>query len=181
MTTAANDWPPPPVNWRDSGWSGLWIAGVILVVDQITKWWVHGTFFESERVYVLPILDITLHYNPGAAWSFLADAGGWQRWFFTALACLVAVALTAWLRRLARGTKPLLVFGLSLILAGAIGNAIDRILLGKVIDFVSVHWFTQAYFPTFNVADAAITVGAGCVLLDSWFEWRQERRSTIKS
>ncbi len=173
--------PPPPAHWRASGWRLLWLAALILVADQITKMWVHGSFVEGERVTVLPILDITLHYNPGAAWSFLADAGGWQRWLFTGLALAVSVGISIWLRRLTMATHALLVFGLTLILGGAVGNAIDRMLHGEVIDFVSVHWFRQAYFPTFNVADAAISIGAACVLLDAWFEWRAERRGTIRS
>ena len=111
-------------------------------------------------------------HNVGAAFSFLAGASGWQRWFFILLSSGVSVALTVWLLRLPRTARSLLALGLSLVLGGALGNVIDRIRLGSVVDFIHFHW-NQAYFPAFNVADSAITVGAACLLLDALFEQKR--------
>jgi signal peptidase II len=104
-------------------------------------------------------------HNTGAAFSFLRDAGGWQRWLFSVLALAVSVALLQWLRRLPRRAN-LLASALACILAGALGNLLDRLRLGYVIDFIQVHW-REHYFPAFNVADSAITIGAGLLLLDA--------------
>ena len=122
---------------------------------------------------ILPVLDITCMHNVGAAFSFLASASGWQRWVFIALAVVVSIGITIWLLRLPRGTHALLAAGLALVLGGAIGNVIDRIRLGYVIDFIHFHW-DRAYFPAFNVADSAITVGAACLLLDGFLEARRK-------
>jgi signal peptidase II len=127
-------------------------------------------------VVLLPVLDLTRLHNAGAAFSFLAGAGGWQRWAFTALAIGVSGAILAWLRGLHAHSQATLAAGLALVLGGALGNVIDRIEHGYVVDFIHVHW-DRAYFPAFNVADAAITVGAGLLLLDAWLEWRRERNS----
>jgi signal peptidase II len=172
----SHDAPPRPDSWRESGITSLWVAVVIIGLDQLTKLWIEGNFQLGERVPVLPVLDIVRAHNPGAAFSFLAGAGGWQRWFFTVLALGVSIALVLWLRALPRATHKLLIGGLALILGGAIGNVIDRLEHGFVIDFILAHWFDQAYFPAFNVADSAITVGAGMVLLDAFLAWRRERR-----
>jgi signal peptidase II len=174
----SHDAPPRPASWRHSGIAWLWIAVLVIVLDQLTKFWIESHFALGERVPVLPVLDIVRAHNPGAAFSFLAGAGGWQRWFFTALALGVSVALVVWLRGLPMATHKLLISGLTLILGGAIGNVIDRLEHGFVIDFVLAHWFDRAYFPAFNVADAAITVGAALVLLDAVLAWRRERRTT---
>jgi signal peptidase II len=115
----------------------------------------------------LPVLEITRLHNPGAAFSFLAGAAGWQRWLFTALALIVSAALALWLRRIERGTT-VLACAVALILGGALGNVIDRLRLGHVIDFIYVHW-GQHYFPAFNVADSSICIGAALLLLDTWF------------
>jgi signal peptidase II len=112
-------------------------------------------------------------HNVGAAFSFLASASGWQRWVFIGLAVVVSIAITIWLLRLPRAASPLLAAGLALVLGGAVGNVIDRIRLGYVIDFIHFHW-DQAYFPAFNVADSAITVGAACLLLDALLEARRK-------
>jgi signal peptidase II len=112
-------------------------------------------------------------HNVGAAFSFLATASGWQRWVFIGLAVGVSVAITVWLCRLPRGAPVLLTSGLALVLGGAVGNVIDRIRLGHVIDFIHFHW-DRAYFPAFNVADSAITVGAACLLLDALFDSRRK-------
>lgn len=149
------------------GWRWLPVAVLVIALDQLTKSWIAHHFAYGARLVLLPVLEITLRYNRGAAFSFLADASGWQRWLFTALAIVVAIGIVAWLRRLDARREWLLAISLSLILAGALGNLIDRLRLGHVIDFIVVHW-KDAYFPAFNVADSAITVGAILMLLDAW-------------
>jgi signal peptidase II len=113
-------------------------------------------------------------HNPGAAFSFLADAGGWQRWFFTIFAVGVSVMLVVWLRKVRLTTEPILAIALALVLSGAVGNVIDRIEHGYVVDFIHVHW-QQAYFPAFNIADSAITIGAILLLWDAFADWRRNR------
>jgi signal peptidase II len=159
-----------------SGWRWLPLAAFVILLDQLTKRWVLSAFSEFERLELLPVLDFTLMYNTGAAFSFLAGASGWQRWFFVLLAVTVATGIIVWLRRLRAGAQPLLAAALALIVGGALGNVIDRLYLGKVVDFVHVHW-NDAYFPAFNVADSAITIGAGLLLLDALLESRRERRN----
>jgi signal peptidase II len=148
----------------------LWLSLVVIVLDQATKFLVTRFFELYERVEVLPVLDFTLLHNTGAAFSLLADAPGWQRWFFIGLAGAVSVLLTVWIWRTPRGEK-LLPFALSLILGGAVGNVIDRILHGHVVDFIHAHW-GDAYFPAFNIADSAITIGAVLLILDAFREKR---------
>jgi signal peptidase II len=161
-----------------SGWRWLPLAAGVIVADQLVKAWIihHLTLF--ERVHVLPVLDIILTYNSGAAFSFLSDASGWQRWLFVLLALGVSVVLIAWLRRLSARTQGLLACGLALIVGGALGNMLDRLTLGRVVDFIHVHW-GAAYFPAFNLADSAITIGAGVLLLDAWRDARATRRSRV--
>jgi signal peptidase II len=129
-----------PVAAAASGWRWLPLAALIIALDQLTKTWVLSAFREFERLELLPVLDFTLMYNTGAAFSFLAGASGWQRWFFVALALGVAVGIVLWLRRMQARAQPLLGAGLALVLGGALGNVIDRIRIGKVVDFVHVHW-----------------------------------------
>jgi signal peptidase II len=158
-----------------SGIRWLWISLLVIVADQLSKLWIERTMVLGDSFAVLPILDIVRAHNYGAAFSFLDDAGGWQRWAFTVLAIGVSTALVFWLRKLALATQGLLAFGLALILGGAIGNVIDRVEHGFVVDFVHAHW-GSAYFPAFNVADAAISIGAVLVILDSLMEGRRARR-----
>jgi signal peptidase II len=160
---------------RAASW--LLLSAAIVLADQLTKSYITQHFGEFEFTRVLPVLDITRMHNVGAAFSFLASASGWQRWFFIVLAVVVSIAITAWLCRLPRGTHGLLAAGLALVLGGALGNVIDRIRLGHVIDFIHFHW-DRAYFPAFNVADSAITVGAALLLLDALLE---PKRSTTKA
>jgi signal peptidase II len=164
----------PALPASQSGWRWLWIIPAVIGLDQLVKAWVVHHFSVFERLHVLPVLDIILTYNTGAAWSFLADASGWQRWVFVALALAVSVTLIVWLRRLQAGTQAVLAVGLALIAGGALGNMIDRLLNGRVVDFVLAHW-GQHYFPAFNVADSAITIGAGLVLIDAFLETRTKR------
>jgi signal peptidase II len=161
-----------------SGVRWLWIAAVIVVVDQLSKLWIQGSMEMYETIEVLPVLNIYHTFNPGAAWSFLAHADGWQRWMFSILAIGVSIGLIIWLRRLATATQALLIVGLVLIVGGAIGNLIDRLYLGHVVDFIQVHW-GNSYFPAFNVADSAISIGAALVIFDSLRESVRERRSKI--
>jgi signal peptidase II len=160
---------------RAAAW--LLLSAAIVLADQLTKSYITQHYGEFEFTRVLPVLDITRMHNVGAAFSFLASASGWQRWFFIVLAVVVSIAIIAWLCRLPRGTHGLLAAGLALVLGGALGNVIDRIRLGHVIDFIHFHW-DRAYFPAFNVADSAITVGAALLLLDALLE---PKRSTTKA
>lgn len=151
----------------------LLLSACIVLADQISKSYIAQHFGEFEHISVLPILDITRMHNVGAAFSFLASASGWQRWVFITLAVVVSIGIIVWLLRLKSGAHSLLACGLSLVLGGALGNLIDRIRLGHVIDFIHFHW-NGAYFPAFNVADSAITMGAACLLLDALFEVRRK-------
>jgi signal peptidase II len=162
VTVAGNKHGSPATAW-------LVLSALIVAVDQATKAYITAHYGEFEFTSVLPILDITRMHNVGAAFSFLASASGWQRWLFIGLAVSVSIAIVVWLVRLPRGANGLLAAGLALVLGGALGNVIDRIRLGHVIDFIHFHW-DRAYFPAFNMADSAITVGAACLLLDALFD-----------
>jgi signal peptidase II len=157
-----------------SGWRWLPLTVAVIVIDQITKLLVVQNFSYGERLNLLPVLDLTLAYNKGAAWSFLDSASGWQRWMFSGLAIVVAAMLLVWLRRLKARSQGLLACALSLILAGALGNVIDRVRLGHVIDFILAYWNEHA-FPIFNIADSAITIGAALLLLDAFLESRRPK------
>ena len=149
----------------------LLLSMLVVIADQISKAYIVQHFAEFEFLTLLPVLDITRMHNVGAAFSFLAGASGWQRWLFIGLAVGVSLGIVVWLIRLQRGTHSLLACGLSLVLGGAVGNVIDRIRLGHVIDFIQLHW-DRHLFPAFNVADSAITVGAAFLLLDAFLEGR---------
>ena len=144
----------------------LWVSVLVIVVDQLTKLWANAGLEFGQPVALLPVFNLTLVYNPGAAFSFLSDATGWQRWFFITLALGVSGFIVTWLTRLERG-RVVLALALALILGGALGNMIDRVLFGHVIDFIDLH-YRQWHWPVFNVADSAITVGACLVILDAW-------------
>lgn len=143
----------------------LLLAFVVVVLDQISKWLILQHIPYLERVPVLPLLNLTHVYNPGAAFSFLADAGGWQKHFFSVLAVAASIFIIALLRKNPQDKR--LSLALSLILGGAIGNLIDRLMFGHVIDFVDVYW-GNAHFPAFNVADSAISIGAALMIWDSF-------------
>ncbi len=145
-------------------WGAYSLVLLLVLADQLSKAWVQANFVLGERLNLLPMLDFTLVYNEGAAWSILSDAGGWQRWFLSAISALVSVVLVVWIHRL-RDPQRLLLAALTLILAGALGNLVDRLQLGKVVDFVLVY-YNDAYFPAFNVADSLITVGAILMIAD---------------
>lgn len=154
-------------------WS--WIAGafLIIVLDQISKVYFDGHLQYGERWHILPFFDFTLLYNPGAAFSFLADGAGWQRWFFTAIALGATGLIIHLLRR--SPAQTLFCASLMCILGGAIGNVIDRIQHGHVIDFLLFYWNTW-HFPAFNVADIAITCGAILLVLDEILRLRRDKR-----
>jgi signal peptidase II len=157
-----------------SGWRFLPLALLIIVADQLLKAWMVHHFALFERLRLLPVLDIILTYNTGAAFSFLSEASGWQRWLFVLLAIAVSGVLVLWLRRLSVALHGVLACGLALILGGALGNMIDRVTRGEVVDFVHAHWGAH-YFPAFNLADSAITLGAVALLIDAWRESRLAR------
>lgn len=149
----------------------LWLSLLTIVLDLGSKAWVLANFHEFERLALLPVLDFTLLFNPGAAFSFLADQGGWQRWFFVGISVVVSAVLLVWLKRTPAQQK-ILAAALSLVLGGALGNLFDRLWHGKVVDFILVHW-DNAYFPAFNIADSAITLGAILLFIDALLEHRQ--------
>lgn len=144
----------------------LWLSLFILAADQISKQLAESAIQLYERVPLLPYLNLTLTYNRGAAFSFLSDQGGWQRWFFSVLAMVVTVVLVVWLRQLDRANRWTAI-SLSLIIGGAVGNLIDRLLFGHVIDFIDLY-YGQWHWPAFNVADSAITVGVVMMLLEAF-------------
>jgi signal peptidase II len=144
----------------------LWLSAIVVLLDQATKFLVTRFLELYERVEVLPILDFTHVQNTGAAFSFLAGASGWQRWFFIALSSAVSIGLAVWLTRLPRGRR-MMAISLAMIIGGAVGNVIDRVMHGYVIDFVHAH-LHGAYFPAFNVADSSITIGAILLILSEF-------------
>ena len=150
-------------------WLGIALA--VIVLDQLTKAMIVAAFQLGDARRVTPFFDIVRAHNRGAAFSFLNEASGWQRWFFIVLG-LAAAVFIVWL--LARhGGQRMFSWALALILGGALGNVVDRVLHGHVVDFIQVHW-KQHYFPAFNVADSAITIGAVLLILD---ELRRVRRA----
>jgi len=144
----------------------LWLSGLALILDQLSKIWIDSNMSLYQSIPVFPGFSITYAHNYGAAFSFLSDAGGWQRWFFAALAAGISVGLVIYLKSLKKD-ETLLAVSLSLILGGALGNLIDRVIYGYVIDFLDVYY--QAYhWPVFNIADSAITVGVVFMLYESF-------------
>ena len=152
----------------------LWLSFFIILADQAMKLWIIALFQLFERLPVAPFLEITRLHNSGAAFSMLAGAGGWQRWFFTAIAVSSAVGISLWLRKLDPRQQPLLAVGLACICGGALGNLIDRLVYGHVVDFLHFHWGERWWFPAFNVADIAITSGAGLIILDTLLDSRRQ-------
>ena len=154
----------------------LWVAVVVLILDQCTKLLADAMLAMHQSVELLPFLALRKAYNTGAAFSFLGDASGWQRWFFIILALVVIVILLAWLRRLPPGDTQVRL-ALVLILGGAAGNAVDRVVHGHVIDFIDF-FYGSWHYPTFNVADSAIFIGACLLLLDVFRGGREKTTGT---
>ena len=155
---------------RTAGRSGrlswLWLTLLVLVIDQASKVYFDSALQMYQQVVIIPdYFSWTLAYNTGAAFSFLADSAGWQRWLFALIAVVVSAVLVIWLKRLGRDDTWLAI-ALALILGGALGNLYDRVAYGHVIDFILVHWQNRWYFPAFNFADSAICVGAVMLALD---------------
>ena len=166
---------------RSTAWGGRpsarlwpWLAWalVILLADQATKTWILGSYQLGDATYITSFFNIVRVHNTGAAFSFLSTAGGWQRWLFTGIG-VAATLFILWQLRQHPGQK-LFAFALSSILGGAIGNVVDRLMHGYVVDFLDFHW-AGYHFPAFNIADAGITVGAACLILDELLRVRNAR------
>lgn len=154
-------------------WRWYLLAGLVVLLDQLTKQWVTHAFSYGETLELLPCLNLTLVHNVGAAFSFLSEAGGWQRWFFAAMATVVTIVIVVWISRLS-SRQSLLALALSLVLGGAIGNLWDRVLLGYVVDFVDVY-YRHYHWPAFNMADTAITLGALLLILESLLASKEKK------
>ncbi|WNC73340.1 signal peptidase II [Thalassotalea psychrophila] len=150
----------------NTGLRWLWLALIMLIIDQVTKQSVVALMDYRESIKVMPFFNLTYVHNPGAAFSFLADQGGWQRWFFTAIAGVVSIFLVVWMAKTPKQDK-LIAISFALILSGAVGNLIDRMMFGYVIDFLDFY-VGNKHWPAFNVADSAIFVGAGLMILDAF-------------
>ena len=144
------------------------VALVVVIADQATKWSIVEWVPLYDRIPLNSFINLTHQQNTGAAFSFLADAGGWQRWFFVVLATGVSIVIAVWIWRIRVERQAVLSAGLALVLGGAVGNLIDRIRYGHVTDFIQV-WFGDWAFPSFNVADAGISVGAALLIIDALF------------
>lgn len=144
----------------------LWLSLLIVILDQATKWLAEALLLPFQPVPLMPLLNLTLMYNEGAAFSFLANAGGWQRWLFAGFALVMTLALTFWLLRLDKGERATAA-ALSLVIGGAIGNLIDRVQTGRVVDFIDFYVGTW-HWPAFNVADSAISIGIVFLLVTSF-------------
>jgi signal peptidase II len=164
---------PGTVDGTMPGWQRwLWLSLAVIVLDFATKQAVLASLRPGETVPILPVFTLVLAFNPGAAFSFLAGASGWQRWVFAGIAAVASVVIV-WLLR--RGGSRVYCAGLALILGGALGNLWDRLTIGHVVDFLLFHWREWSY-PAFNVADSAITVGAALIIIDSFRARRGETK-----
>ena len=164
------------LTFKESGLIWLWLTVVFLILDQVTKQWVAQTFDYRETLAVMPYFNLTYVHNPGAAFSFLADQPGWQRWFFTAIATIACIVFVVWLSKTPKENKILSV-GFALMLSGALGNLIDRVLFGYVIDFLDFY-VGNAHWPAFNVADSVILIGAALMIIDSFKAERAKKSET---
>ena len=154
---------------KSSAIKWVWLSLVIVILDQLTKYYISHQFNLFESLSIMPGLNITYVHNTGAAFSFLSDAGGWQRWFFIILSSAISLVLVFWLKN-HPSTGLWLAIALALILGGALGNLIDRLLLGYVIDFIDI-FYKKWHWPAFNVADSAISIGVIMLIIDSfWFD-----------
>jgi len=171
----------------------LWVTAVVVILDQITKQWASHGLEMFQAVELIPMLNLYLAHNEGAAFSFLSNAGGWQRWFFTLIALVVSTALVLWIQKLQQHEKWNAI-ALAFILGGALGNVIDRILFGYVIDFIQFYYQAQSclpgfslvritqgnlcIWPAFNIADSAITVGAVMLIWDGIMSMKRKSHET---
>ncbi len=155
-----------------NGLRWIWISLLVIILDQVSKLWMDSNLFFNQPVNLLPFFDLRLLYNEGAAWSFLANAGGWQRWFLSGLSLVISGVLVVWLIRLER-QQIWLAIALSLVLGGALGNLIDRVIYGHVIDFIDIY-YQQWHWPAFNIADSAISIGAVMLVIDAILEGKNK-------
>lgn len=160
-------------------WLWYGIAVVVILLDQLTKNIAVSQLVYNRPVEITGFFNFTLRYNTGAAFSMFADGGGWQRWFLGVLAAGVSVGIIVWIARLDR-KHWIEALGLALVLGGALGNLYDRILLGHVVDFLHFHYMDRHHFPAFNIADAAITCGAGLLIFDALFLKRESRKNSAE-
>ena len=158
----------------------LWLSVLTVVLDQLTKIVAEAELLLHQPIAIFPGFNFTLMYNKGAAFSFLSEAGGWQRIFFVGLSTAVSIFLFFWLKQISSDVKQkdnkVILIAIAFILGGAIGNLIDRAITGEVVDFIQVYYSTY-YFPAFNIADSAITLGAGLLILDMILESKRSKKS----
>ena len=157
----------------------LWLSAGVILIDQLSKYIASTSLELYKSVVVMPMFNWTLMHNTGAAFSFLHDAGGWQRWFFTIIAIVVSIVIVSWLRKLEQREK-WQAAALALILGGAIGNVIERVHLGYVIDFIDIY-YQQWHWPAFNIADSAIFIGVAMIIFDTLREFQRERKNNSET
>ena len=165
-----------PLTWKDSGLRWYWVVVLVFLADQLSKQWVLANFDLFESVQLLPFFNFTYVRNYGAAFSFLSEAGGWQRWVFTLVAVGFSTLLTVWLRKQAASLWKLNL-AYTLVIGGALGNLIDRLMHGFVVDFIDFYW-GKSHYPAFNIADSAIFIGAVLIIWDSFFNSKSEQDKT---
>ncbi|MCH1928588.1 signal peptidase II [Shewanella acanthi] len=165
-----------PLTWKDSGLRWYWVVVLVFLADQLSKQWVLAKFELFESVQLLPFFNFTYVRNYGAAFSFLSEAGGWQRWLFTIVAIGFSTLLTVWLRKQAASLWKLNL-AYTLVIGGALGNLIDRLMHGFVVDFIDFYW-GKSHYPAFNIADSAIFIGAVLIIWDAFFNSNSEQDTT---
>lgn len=169
-----------PLTWKDSGLRWYWVVVLVFLADQLSKQWVLANFDLFESVQLLPFFNFTYVRNYGAAFSFLSEAGGWQRWLFTIVAVGFSTLLTVWLRKQSASLLKLNL-AYTLVIGGALGNLVDRLMHGFVVDFIDFYW-GKSHYPAFNIADSAIFIGAVLIIWDSFFnsESKQDKTEEVK-
>lgn len=165
-----------PLTWKDSGLRWYWLVVLVFLADQLSKQWVLANFDLFESVQLLPFFNFTYVRNYGAAFSFLSEAGGWQRWLFTIVAVGFSTLLTVWLRKQSASLLKLNL-AYTLVIGGALGNLVDRLMHGFVVDFIDFYW-GKSHYPAFNIADSAIFIGAVLIIWDSFFNSKSEQDKT---
>lgn len=165
-----------PLTWKDSGLRWYWVVVLVFLADQLSKQWVLANFDLFESVQLLPFFNFTYVRNYGAAFSFLSEAGGWQRWLFTIVAVGFSTLLTVWLRKQSASLLKLNL-AYTLVIGGALGNLVDRLMHGFVVDFIDFYW-GKSHYPAFNIADSAIFIGAVLIIWDSFFDSKSEQDKT---
>ncbi|MGI2189890.1 signal peptidase II [Shewanella baltica] len=164
-----------PLTWKDSGLRWYWVAVLVFFADQLSKQWVLANFDLHESLNLLPFFNFTYVRNYGAAFSFLSDAGGWQRWLFTIVAVGFSTLLTVWLRKQSASLLKLNL-AYTLVIGGALGNLVDRLMHGFVVDFIDFFW-AKSHYPAFNIADSAICIGAVLIIWDAFLSGKSETDS----